>query len=151
MERIGRLAKLQIAGLCWGLTRNLTAVSTRPSGHFVVYKIDAAVDVATGLPVAWNVRTAKHPEQDFSIPLVNRGKERGFGVQTAIMDKGYDVELVHSWCMERSVAPIIAMRGDGPIQARGRRTAALRTRRVDVRRSGLQAEGHQVALPQTLT
>jgi hypothetical protein len=38
------------------------------------------------------VRTAKHPEQDFAIPLVNRVKARGFDVQTAIMDKGYDVE-----------------------------------------------------------
>lgn len=37
----------------WGYR---SAVSTRAAGHFFGYKIDAAVDVATGLPIAWDVR-----------------------------------------------------------------------------------------------
>src|SRR5205823_2219686 len=53
----------------WGYR---SAVSTRSSGPFFGYKIDAAVDVATGLPVAWDVRTAKHHEDDFAVPLINR-------------------------------------------------------------------------------
>jgi hypothetical protein len=39
----------------WG---HRSAVSTRKGGGFYAYKIDAAVCTATGLPVAWNVRTA---------------------------------------------------------------------------------------------
>jgi hypothetical protein len=41
----------------WGYR---SAVSTRAAGTFFGYKIDAAVDVATSLPLAWQVRTAKH-------------------------------------------------------------------------------------------
>lgn len=37
----------------WG---HRSAVSTRKSGGYYGYKIDAAVCTATGLPVAWNVR-----------------------------------------------------------------------------------------------
>lgn len=98
----------------WGYR---SAVSTRAAGHFFGYKIDAAVDVATGLPVAWNVRTAKHHENDFAIPLVNKAKARGFDVQTAIMDRGYDTEQVHDWCMARGVAPVIPLRETGGVKA----------------------------------
>ena len=41
----------------WGYR---SAVSTRAAGTFFGYKIDAAVDVATSLLLAWQVRTAKH-------------------------------------------------------------------------------------------
>ena len=91
----------------WG---HRSAVSTRGAGGFYGYKIDAAVDVATGLPLAWGVRSAKYAEQKFALPLIERAKARGFQVQTAIMDKGYDSGLVHALCMERGVTPIIALK-----------------------------------------
>ena len=98
----------------WGYR---SAVSTRAAGHFFGYKIDAAVDVATGLPLAWDVRTAKHHEHEFAIPLVNTVKARGFDLQTAIMDKAYDTEQIHNWCMERDVAPIIPLRETKGVKA----------------------------------
>jgi hypothetical protein len=72
--------------------------------------------VATGLPLAWHVRTAKHHEDDFAVPLINRVKERGFNVRTAIMDKAYDTELVHNRCIERDVAPVIPLRNTAGVK-----------------------------------
>ncbi len=61
------------------------------------YKIDAAVDVATGLPLALSVRSAKHAEQNFALALIDAANARRFSVQTAIMDKGYDSNTIHAW------------------------------------------------------
>ena len=87
------------------------------AGHFFGYKIDAAVDVATGLPIAWDVRTAKHHEHEFAIPLVRRVKARGLDVQTTTMDRGYDTEHIHGWCNELGVAPIIPLRETAGVKA----------------------------------
>ncbi len=37
-------------------------------------------------------------------------REGGFGVRTAIMDKGYDNEPIHSGCMDRDIYPVTALR-----------------------------------------
>jgi len=85
-------------------------------GGYYGYKVHAAVDVATGLPLAWTVETASAAETNFALPLIDVARERGFAVRTAIMDKGYD----NDGCMERDVAP-------GPTtSARRRSGAALR-------------------------
>jgi hypothetical protein len=63
------------------------------------------------------VRTAKHHENEFAIPLVNRVKARGFDVQTAIMDKDYDTEQIHNWCMARNVAPDVPLRETKGVKA----------------------------------
>ena len=91
----------------WG---HRSAVGTRGAGGFYGYKVDAAVDVATGLPLAWSVRSAKHAEQNFALALIDQTKAQGFKVQTAIMDKGYDSGPLHDLCMYRGVAPIIALK-----------------------------------------
>jgi Transposase DDE domain len=91
----------------WG---HRSAVSTRAAGGFFGFKIDAAVDVATGLPLAWDVRTAKHAERNFALTLIDKAKRRGFKVGTAIMDRGYDGEELHFWCNQRGVAPVIALK-----------------------------------------
>jgi IS5 family transposase len=91
----------------WG---HRSAVSTRGKGGFYGYKIDAAVDVATGLPIAWDVRSARHAEQDYALPLIRRVRERGFQVQTAIMDKGYDSNHTHGWCAEWGIAAVIPLK-----------------------------------------
>ena len=46
----------------WG---HRSAVSTRKGGGFYGYKIDLAVCTATGLPLAWQTRTARHHESVF--------------------------------------------------------------------------------------
>ena len=71
----------------WG---HRSAVSTRKGGGYYGYKIDAAVCTATGLPVAWNVRTASEHETTFALPVIDAAKARGFAVSVAIADKGYD-------------------------------------------------------------
>lgn len=73
-----------------------SAVSTRNGGGFYGYKVDAAVDVATGLPVAWNVRSAKHAEQNFALPLIEQAPASGFAIKPVIADKGYDSTSMRS-------------------------------------------------------
>src|SRR5450755_1156096 len=91
----------------WG---HRSAISTRKGGRYYGYKVHAAVDVATGLPLAWQVATAKDSEQTFALGLIDKIKTRGFSQQTAIMDKGYDSGELHFWCMQRGISPIIALK-----------------------------------------
>ncbi|MGH2913947.1 MAG: transposase [Solirubrobacteraceae bacterium] len=91
----------------WG---HRSAVSTRKGGGFYGYKIHAAVCTATDLPLAWTTETAKDAEPNFALGLLDAAMARGFGVRTAIMDKGYDGEPTHSGCMDRGVAPVIALK-----------------------------------------
>ncbi len=91
----------------WG---HRSAISTRKGGGFYGYKLHMAVDAATDLPLAWEVHTAKDAETQFALHLLDEVKERGFGVRTAAMDKGYDNNPIHEGCEERNVRPIIPLR-----------------------------------------
>jgi Transposase DDE domain/Transposase domain (DUF772) len=91
----------------WG---HRTAISTRPSGGFFGYKLHAAVDVSTDLPIAWEVASANSWEAHHAIPLLNKAKRRGFDVKVAIMDKGYDNNEVHALSMLKGVSPVIPLR-----------------------------------------
>src|SRR3989449_2065446 len=71
----------------WG---HRSAVSTRAAGSFYGYKIDMAVCTATGLPLAWQTRTAKRQESLYVAPLLDTLLARGFKPETCAMDKGYD-------------------------------------------------------------
>jgi hypothetical protein len=86
----------------WG---HRSAVSTRKGGGYYGYKIHAAVDVATDLPLAWTVDTASRAEQTFALGLLDAAHERGFAIKTAIMDAGYDSEPIHGGCMDRASCP----------------------------------------------
>ncbi len=128
----------------WG---HRSAVSTRKGGGYYGYKVHAAVDTLTGLPMAWTVETAKDAETTIALGLLDKVRERGFAVATAIMDKGYDNgpnprRLQRPWRLPRHAAS-----QDPGRRARGSQAARLRTRRVDVRRYRLQASGNQMALP----
>jgi hypothetical protein len=127
----------------WG---HRSAVSTRKGGGFYGYKVHAAADTLTGLPVAWEVRTASEAETTVAPPLIDTARERGFVVKIAIADKGYDNGPFHDGCMERDVPDHAAPQHP---RRRARRSPRpdLRARRVDVRRSRLQAQGNEVALP----
>jgi hypothetical protein len=86
----------------WG---HRSAVSTRKGGGFYGYKIHAAADTLTGLPLAWAVETAKDAEANFALPLLDAASERGFKPRTAIMDKGYDTGPIHDGCWTATCAP----------------------------------------------
>ena len=87
----------------WG---HRSAVSTRKGGGYYGYKVHAAADTLTGLPVAWEVRAASDAETTVALPLIDTARERGFAVKVAIADKGYDNGPFHDGCMERDVCPI---------------------------------------------
>lgn len=91
----------------WG---HRSAVSTRKGGGFYGYRLHAAVCSATDLPVAWSVETARDHETRFSAPLIDTAKRRGVMAATAALDKGYDIERIHSECMERDCLPLIPLK-----------------------------------------
>ncbi|MGN6867991.1 MAG: transposase [Solirubrobacteraceae bacterium] len=113
MPEEGEVHKPSDPTASWG---HRSAVSTRAKGGFYGYKLHAAVDIGTDLPLAWTVATAKDFEAHHAIPLIDRLKAQGFTPQVAVMDKGYDGGPVHAWCMNRGVAPIIPLKETGPVK-----------------------------------
>ncbi len=97
----------------WG---HRSAISTRSKGSFYGFKLHAAVDTATDLPLAWTVRSAREAEQNFAIDLIDTARKRGFRPRTAIMDKGYDSERMHFETMKRSIAPVIPLKQTGGVK-----------------------------------
>jgi Transposase DDE domain len=91
----------------WG---HRSAVSTRKGGGFYGFRLHAAVDVSTDLPVAWTVETARDHETRFVVPLLDTAKRRGALAATAALDKGYDNNRVYGECMERDCLPLIPLR-----------------------------------------
>lgn len=91
----------------WG---HRSAVSTRRGGGFFGYRLHAAVCVATDLPVAWTVETAKANETRFAADLIDTAQRRGLLAASAAMDKGYDQRPVYERCAERDCLPLIPLR-----------------------------------------
>jgi hypothetical protein len=58
----------------WG---HRSAVSTRAAGSFYGFKWHGAVCVETGLPLAWEVATAKAAESTYAVPLLDAVRARG--------------------------------------------------------------------------
>jgi DDE family transposase len=77
-----------------------------------------AVCSRTGLPVAWQTRTAKANESSFALPLLDAARERGFNIETCAMDKGYDLGPLYDGCEDRGIRPIVPLR-QTPAVARG--------------------------------
>jgi hypothetical protein len=98
----------------WG---HRSAVSTRKGGGFYGYRVHAAICSNTGLPVAWQVETAKAHESRFVAGLLDAAKDRGVMAATAAMDKGYDAGPVYDECAERDCLPIIPLRETGAVKA----------------------------------
>lgn len=92
----------------WG---HRSAISTRKGGGFYGYKIDMAVCTATGLPMAWQTRTARHHESLFVATLLDAVRARGFRPETCAMDKGYDNTRIYAECEARDCLPVIPLRG----------------------------------------
>ena len=92
----------------WG---HRSAVSTRKGGGFYGYKLHLAVCTKTGLPLAWQVETARRQESNFVVPLLDAIRARGMKPETCAMDKGYDNNRVYAECEERCVEAVIPLRG----------------------------------------
>ena len=98
----------------WG---HRSAISTRAAGSFYGYKLHAAVCAATGLPLAWQVETARRNDSLFVAPLLDALHARGLRPETCAADKGYDVTRVYAECEARDCLPVIPLRG-----AKGKQT-----------------------------
>jgi hypothetical protein len=91
----------------WG---HRSAVSTRKGGGYYGYKIHAAICTRSGLPLAWQIATARDHESPYALPLLDAVRDRGFRPETCAMDKGYDSVANHAGCTERHVHPVISYR-----------------------------------------
>jgi len=91
----------------WG---HRSSISTRSGGGYYGYKVHCAVDIATGLPVAWQVETAKDSEIPMVPVLLDSAMERGFAAQVAILDRGYDTEALYTLLESRDIRPVIPLR-----------------------------------------
>ena len=91
----------------WG---HRSAISTRRGGGYYGYKVHAAVDVASGLPVAWATHTAKDAEVPVVPSLLDAMRGNGFHPVTYAMDKGYDAGTVYDGCEARGIRPIVPLR-----------------------------------------
>jgi transposase len=91
----------------WG---HRSAISTRRGGGFFGYKLQAAVCTTTGLPVAWQVESAKANESMFVAPLLDVAKRRGALAATCAMDKAYDVTRVYTESAERGCEAVVPLR-----------------------------------------
>jgi transposase len=96
----------------WG---HRSSVGTRKGGGFYGFKVHAAVDTATELPVAWTVTTARESETGHVAGLIDSARRRGMAVGTCTLDKGYDVAPVYATLAERDVRPVIPLRMTGRV------------------------------------
>ena len=97
----------------WG---HRSAVSTRKGGGFYGFRIHAAVCTATGLPLAWQVETARSHESNYVAPLLDAARARGFAPTIAAMDMGYDNARVYAECADRDVVAIIPLRRNSGVR-----------------------------------
>jgi DDE family transposase len=91
----------------WG---HRSAVSTRKGGGYYGYKVDMAVCSRTGLPLAWQTRTARSNESLFAVPLIDKVRDHGFAADTCALDKGYDLESLYTDLEARNCRPIMPLR-----------------------------------------
>jgi transposase len=98
----------------WG---HRSSISTRKGGAFYGFKLHAAIDTATELPLAWTVRAANEPEQGEVPGLLDAVTGRGFKLGVCVMDKGYDGQPMHDACESRGVRPVIALMETAAVKA----------------------------------
>jgi IS5 family transposase len=99
----------------WG---HRSAVSTRKGGGFYGYRLHAAVCARTGLPLAWEVKTARAHETTAVPGLLDTLAARGFAAETVAMDRGYDNGAMHDACAAHGAVAIFPLR-ETPTVKRG--------------------------------
>jgi Transposase DDE domain len=72
----------------------------------------------TGLPLAWEVQTARGHESPSVDALLDALASRGIVPATASLDRGYDVTRVYDTCESRGVPPVIPDSRDDGREAR---------------------------------
>jgi transposase, IS5 family len=97
----------------WG---HRSAVSSRKGGGYYGFKIHAAVDSKTGLPLAWTIETARDAEQTHAPARLDSLHSRGFRPETCAMDSGYDVGPVYYALEARECHPIVKLRQTGAVK-----------------------------------
>jgi len=98
----------------WG---HRSSISTRSGGGYYGCKVHAAVRTQTWLPVAWRVETAKDSELPQVPVLLDETARRGFTVDVAVLDRGYDVEVIHEQAESRHIRPVIPLRETPAVKA----------------------------------
>lgn len=73
------------------------------------FKLHAAVCASTGLPLAWQVETARDAEQTHAPALLDVLHARGFRPETCAMDSGYDVGPVHDAFEAKGCHPVVKL------------------------------------------
>ena len=91
----------------WG---HRSAISTRKGGGFYGYKVHAAVDVTTGLPLSWETRTARDAEVPVVPALLDTLAEYGIRPAVCIADRGYDAAPFYYGCEARGIRPVAPLR-----------------------------------------
>ncbi len=77
-----------------------------------------AVCTRTGLPVAWQTRTARANESQFTAPLIDAARTHGITAETCALDKGYDLEGVYAALEDRDCRPIMPLRQTPAVKTR---------------------------------
>jgi transposase len=91
----------------WG---HRSSISTRKGGGYYGYKVHCAVDVVSGLPIAWQVETAKTSELPLVPTLLDMLAARGIVTGIALLDRGYDQHSVYDACESRGIRPVVPLR-----------------------------------------
>jgi hypothetical protein len=98
----------------WG---HRSSISTRKGGGFYGYKVHAVVCTMTGLPLAWEVRTAKDSEIPLVPVLLDAAGSRGFRPAIAVLDRGYDTQAPYQKIESRDMRLVIPLRRTPAVKA----------------------------------
>lgn len=98
----------------WG---HRSSISTRSGGGYYGYKVHAAVCTATGLPLTWQVETAKDGEISLVPVLVDIMHAREFAPAVLVLDRGYDTEKVYQTVECYGIRPVIPLRQTPAVKA----------------------------------
>ena len=90
----------------WG---HRSSISTRSGGGYYGYKVHALVCTVTGLPIAWQVETAKDSELPMVPVLLDAADARGFKPSIAVLDRGYDTNDMYEMVEGRGIRPVIPL------------------------------------------
>lgn len=83
----------------------------------LTFKIRAAVCTVTGLPVAWQVETAKDSEIPLVPVLLDAVTERRFAPAVVVLDRGYDTTKTYQAVEDRGMRPVIPLRKTPAVKA----------------------------------
>ncbi len=85
------------------------------SGPFAIVRVlHPSENTRTGLPLAWEVQTARSHESNYVAPLLGAAGARGFAPATVAMEIGYDDNRVYAECAERGCAAVVPLRKGQP-------------------------------------